>query len=235
MPGLNPSAIRLMIGTPTSDATVTTAYLHSVVKSAALFGKLGLHYSLITASGAAVDIARNRLVARFMSEPDLTHLLFIDEDHGWDAGLIVKLLEADRDVIGIAYRRKRDARHWAVNLGTRPGTMENGLLEVAELGSGFLLIRRAAFARMFASYPELKINDTADDVTPAMAPHYYALFQNCHIDGNYYSEDYAFCVRWRKLGGRVFIDPSCGISHIGAHDYAGTIAQDIVPAGDQAR
>jgi hypothetical protein len=43
------------------------------------------------------------------------------------------------------------------------------------------------------------------------------------------TEDYAFCDRWRELGGRVFIDPSVRLSHVGEKAYAGVIAELLRP------
>ena len=51
--------------------------------------------------------ARNNLVAKAMSNPDMTHLLFIDSDISWDPIDVLKLLVADKFLIGGVYPLKR--------------------------------------------------------------------------------------------------------------------------------
>jgi hypothetical protein len=49
----------------------------------------------------------------------------------------------------------------------------------------------------------------------------YALFDTM-IDeetGEYLSEDYAFCRRWRKLGGKVWLDTESRLVHIGNYEF----------------
>tara|TARA_B100001094_G_C17877559_1_gene645250 strand:- start:81 stop:788 length:708 start_codon:yes stop_codon:yes gene_type:complete len=50
--------------------------------------------------------ARNNLVAKAMNNPDMTHILFIDNDITWDPIDILKLLIADKDLIGGIYPYK---------------------------------------------------------------------------------------------------------------------------------
>jgi hypothetical protein len=48
---------------------------------------------------------------------------------------------------------------------------------------------------------------------------------DCVIDretGHYLSEDYTFCQRWRAIGGRIWLDPTGMLVHVGAHDFAGS-------------
>ena len=39
--------------------------------------------------------------------------------------------------------------------------------------------------------------------------------------GRYLSEDYAFCRRWRDIGGKVFIDINSKLDHQGQHVWRG--------------
>lgn len=42
-----------------------------------------------------------------------------------------------------------------------------------------------------------------------------------HKTGRYLSEDYAFCRRWRDLGGKVFVDTQSKLAHHGTFTYRG--------------
>ena len=69
---------------------------------------------------------------------------------------------------------------------------------------------------MIAAHPELKFRavHTLTNETPN-SDNLYALFE-CAIDretGVYLSEDYAFCARWRALGGEIWLDLQSRLTH----------------------
>ena len=53
-----------------------------------------------------VSRARNNLVARAMSDPKMTHIMFIDNDISWDPLDILKLMISDKPIIGGIYPLK---------------------------------------------------------------------------------------------------------------------------------
>jgi hypothetical protein len=57
-----------------------------------------------------VSRARNNLVARAMADKQLTHILFIDADITWEPTSILKLLIADKPIVGGVYPLKH--YHW---------------------------------------------------------------------------------------------------------------------------
>jgi hypothetical protein len=42
--------------------------------------------------------------------------------------------------------------------------------------------------------------------------------------GEYLSEDYAFCHRWRAIGGRIWLDTQCRLTHVGSFEFHGNPA-----------
>ncbi len=53
-----------------------------------------------------VTRARNNLVAKSMAIPTMTHIMFIDNDITWDPLDVIKLLLADKDIVGGIYPLK---------------------------------------------------------------------------------------------------------------------------------
>ena len=49
----------------------------------------------------------------------------------------------------------------------------------------------------------------------------FALLDLLIIDEKYFPEDYAFCYRWRALGGKIWLDTEGKIDHVGVHKFGG--------------
>jgi hypothetical protein len=96
-------------------------------------------------------------------------------------------------------------------------------------GGGFQLIRRSAVEKMIAAYPETHFNRvhilpmSGSRLDALQSSNLFALF-DCIIDpetGTYLSEDYSFCLRWRKIGGEIWIDAASKLSHCGPYEFIG--------------
>lgn len=99
--------------------------------------------------------------------------------------------------------------------------------EVSELGTGFMMIRRALFDKYREAYPELSYKP--DHVRTANfdgTREIHAYF-DCIIDPEtrrYLSEDYMFCHNVRKMGGKVWLCPWMALKHTGTYTFGGSLA-----------
>lgn len=179
--------------------------------------------------------ARNTLTAKFL-ESDCTHLLFIDSDLVFSGDQIRRLLDHDKDVVAGFYPKKKDGPdiEWVCNVfnGVQPVT-DDGLQRIDYAGTGFLLIKRAVFERMIATYgphikyhPDPRPQDVEYDFWPVgvypsaadrQLPKVAERWQN--RTGRYLSEDWYFCQRWLDLGGEIHGDTRVILKHIGAATY----------------
>ena len=102
--------------------------------------------------------------------------------------------------------------------------MRDGFVTAKYAGTGFQLIRRTVFERLIAAHSELRFTSTHTIAREApRSDNLYALF-DCQIDpntGEYLSEDYAFCRRWRALGGDIWLDLESTLTHVGADQFRG--------------
>ena len=221
----------IAIGTP-HTGTVTTEYLSSMVESQARLNNVGCHVMLIMQSSINVETCRNMIVAGFLGDTQATHLLFIDSDHGWKAEDIVRLLVMDKDLIGIVARKKiPDRIEWAANFDE--GKMhidDKGALRLnGQIGTGFLMISRAALVRMIAAYPQHKARHPVKGASQGEKDNYYSLFQfETDENGVQRSEDITFCRRWTDIGGEVWCDPNADIIHVGRYHYTGSVSSQFV-------
>ena len=234
----------VVIATPCFGAMVHQGYMLAILRLMAspLAARITLglemlgHDSLITRS-------RNTLVARFLAQPEATHLLFVDADIVFEPEQLDRMLAFDRPLVAGMYPLK--VRHWGPLAEARQRWGEPAqsasLLYVGEpctgaearrdgafvtalhAGTGFMLIRRDTLMALIEAYPETayrRIHAYGDAHPEAL---HHALFE-CRIDpdtGTYVSEDFSFCARWRAIGGEVWLDTQGRLTHVGAHDFAG--------------
>jgi hypothetical protein len=186
----------------------------------------------------ATDIvrARNRIAAKVLRElPDVTHVLWLDDDQ-WceDVAVVPELLELGVDVVGVPYTNKRPPLRWVhrdlpaalaldpVALAAAP----KDCIEVAGLGFGFTLTSTAALRRLSANarvYTDHPNPHRCADIFGQLY-HHPAQDQGHDVpdaDQALLSEDFSFCLRWRRAGGRVYVYTRGGIVlHAGAHAWS---------------
>jgi hypothetical protein len=233
----------VVIATPCFGGLVTQAYMLSVTRlMAAVAGQIDLSLMLL-GNDAMITRGRATLVAKFLDNPDATHLMFIDSDIGFEPEQFARLFRANKDFAAAMYpikeidwkrfpeRRERGESERTAGLNY-VGTLCSGAELKVEgefatakyAGTGFQLIKREVLERLAAAHPELKYRTIhAQDPMAPSAQNRYALFDPI-IDpdtGEYLSEDYAFCRRWRALGGEIWIDLHSKLTHIGTSDYFG--------------
>ena len=247
--------IRPFIATPSYSGAMTTAYVRSLLALVNLAWARGFPMQTRFLDGdSLIPRARNRLAAEFLADARWTHLLWIDADIGFEPEAVLRLLLADREVVAGAYPYKADGwpaaglpqplpaglrrtdfdtltARFPVSHLTPPAAADaDGFVEVRHAPTGFMLIARSALERMARELPELRYTaDPLSDGTPAPWPHYRFFDIMVEPDGGrYLSEDFAFCERWRGLGGRVFIDGQSDLVHHGAHGYRGRFDRSTV-------
>ena len=183
-------AIKVAIGVPSSDmlyadfafsfnSMVITA-LSKGIPVAAIFNKKG---SMINqARCALVEDAR---------KSGATHLLFIDSDHVIPSNLLVKLIEADKDIIGLHQVTKRppirsNCEDMKGNRLTKPG---QGIEEVSRLGTGIMLINMRVFDKIKQPIFQFKWDSGGFRGSP-----------------HWVGEDYNFCEAARHRGFKIYVD-----------------------------
>ncbi len=231
------------IATPCYGGLVTQIYMQSVLRLLQHAPGAGFELSLsMLGNDSLITRSRATLLARFLDQPEATHLLFIDADIGFDALQVERMVNLDRDVVAGLYPLKfqdwNDAAIARAAAGEPHGTAALsyvGLIEQGAVpddagfargtyaGTGFVMIKRGAILKLIEAHPETHYRATQSWPPRPASANQYALFE-CMIEpetGIYLSEDYAFCRRWRKLGGEIWLDTKGSLTHSGACDFSG--------------
>jgi hypothetical protein len=204
---------------PCYGGNLTESTFMSFIKWSNTARQLGIDWTMETMTNESlITRARNTLTAKFLTNPDSTHLMFIDADIGWEPWHLLVMLNADKDVIGGLYPMKSIPIKWCVN-GFEGAKEDGALQEVSKTGTGFLLIKRHVFEKL-NKHPHV-IPFKNDIGLPAeLDAHMKTYFDTGVRENRYYSEDWAFCENWRDLGGEVWVDKRVLLKHSGTYVFS---------------
>lgn len=94
----------LVILTPCYGSAAFVPYMESLIQTYSMCKDLGLRMKIhFCRNDSLVSRARNNLIAKAMSDTAATHMMFIDADITWEPVDILKLLLADKGVVGGLY------------------------------------------------------------------------------------------------------------------------------------
>ena len=165
-----------------------------------------------------ISRARNTLVAKFLNNPDSTHLMFIDADIGWEPWHLLVMLNRDVDVIGGLYPMKTLPIKWVVNGFDGAEQGPDGLQEVSKTGTGFMLVKRHVFDKLNA-HPAVKPFNNDIGLPKELDKHLKTYYDTAVRENRYYSEDWTFCENWRDLGGKIWVDKRVLLRHTGTYTF----------------
>ena len=210
---------RVHICMPCYGGMLTESTFMSYIKWSNTARQLGIDWTMETLTNESlISRARNTMVAKFLANPDSTHLMFVDADIGWEPWHLLVMLNRDVDVIGGLYPMKSLPIKWCVNGFDGAEEGADGLQEVSKTGTGFFLVKRHVFDKLNA-HPATKpfINDIGLPVE--LNPYMKTYFDTAVRENRYYSEDWTFCENWRDIGGQVWIDRRVLLKHTGTYVF----------------
>ncbi len=247
LPPASPARPVLLVATPCFGGLVHHGYMLSICALMDRAAGEGFAVDLALMAGdALITRSRSVLVARFLDHARATHLLFVDADIAFEPEQVIRMLRFDRDFVAGLYPiksvdwaavpRRVVAGETLASAGlTYVGTpfegadarVEDGFATARYAGTGLQLLKRCVLQRMVAGHPELRFRavHTLAGAQPR-SENLCALFDP-EIDretGAYLSEDYAFCRRWRALGGDIWLDLRSRITHVGTDQFRGDAA-----------
>ena len=114
--------------TPCFGGLCYVNYVNCLLLTKELFNKFDIELHILFCKGdSLVSRARNNLVAKAMNDEKMTHMMFIDNDITWDPIDIIKLLLAEKSLVGGIYPLKTYNFNKIVPTDTNPNPIENFL------------------------------------------------------------------------------------------------------------
>jgi hypothetical protein len=210
---------RVHICMPCYGGMLTESTFMSYIKWANTCRQLGIDWTMETMTNESlISRARNTLVAKFLNNPDSTHLMFIDADIGWEPWHLLVMLNRQVDVIGGLYPMKTLPVKWVVNGFDGAEEGEDGLQEVSKTGTGFMLVKRDVFEKLNA-HPAVRPFNNDIGLPVELDQHLRTYYDTAVRENRYYSEDWTFCENWRDLGGKIWVDKRVLLKHTGSYVF----------------
>ena len=243
----------IFLATPVhSDVSIHYAQSLLEFQKYCVENKIKVTFQLFKSS--LITQGRNLCVGGFM-ETGHTHLLFIDADIDFQAKSIQAMIDKDKDVISVPYPMKtfnwekmysnfkegkiKNPQVLSMNGNTYPMRLpneeniqiENGCIEVSHSPTGCMLIKRSVIEKMIEKYPEMRISQpTIINGKPVEKPFLYNFFDTMFdpVSHTYMGEDFAFCKRWKDIGGKCHAIVDQLITHVGEHQYCGRFSDELI-------
>lgn len=237
--------VGLFIATPMFGGQCYGNYTFSVIQLQNLCNtyNIPLEFGFIF-NESLVQRGRNELVARFLKSEVATHLVFIDADLAFMPEDVLRLIAADKDIIGGTYPRKRinwdNVKHaYRINPNITNDVLEvfaadyifkvkddiesfniHNPVEVEHIPTGFMCIKREVIEAFIKRYPE--IEHTEHNTTSGQPETRYAVFE-CGINDKreYLSEDFWFCKKAIDIGYKIYLQPDICLGHNGTYNFKG--------------
>lgn len=233
----------IAVWTPALTSSFSDKYVESVInlQKECMSRGIGFSWSSIGKS-AMLPAIRNKCVHEFLKS-HATHMLFIDSDIGVGSQDIIDCVLSGLEFTSLPYcQRHIDPTHMVKSIKSiEPVDMDkiNSLLSkpthqhdlkypinekalllgykrVDAVGAGATIMSRSVFEKLSDV-----VGEYIDFHTYANKPETIKNFfrYSIDLDGNYVSEDYAFCYTWTSIGGEIYIKEDAVTSHTGSVDY----------------
>ena len=192
---------QILIGICTSDYVRPQTVTSLIAARNTLLHK-GVGVAVSIQEGGYKPHNLNRIVKHAQDE-GFTHFMSIDNDMIFPSSGILRLLDADKDIIGANYNQRTTGLSGDDRIATVKFADKNGkiihqeipshLFKCYTLGLGFTLMKTSIFDKL--------------------AKPYFRDFES--EEGEHHTEDVEFFVKCQKAGLEVWCNPTIEIGHIG--------------------
>jgi hypothetical protein len=257
---------KLFLAVPMYGGNCVGMFAKSVADLSAICAANGIELrSYFLFNESLITRARNYCVDEFMRS-DCTHMMFIDSDIGFDPRDVLAMLalqsdESEYDVLAGPYPKK--CISWekiklAVDKGMAdedPSVLEKYVgdyvfnpkggggniridqpVEVSEVGTGFMMVRKSTFQKFADAYPQYSYKPDHVRTEHFDGSREITMYFQAEIEPEqkrYLSEDYWFCYKLQKIGAKIFYCPWMKLQHVGSYIFGGSLI-DLASIGAAA-
>jgi hypothetical protein len=202
----------LVIGLPVMRGQLESEFFHSLFAARRHLYEHGIPHNVLSNECSLISASRDTIAEQYIKATKSEYFMWIDSDIQFPVYGITRLVQRDLDIVGGVYYHKDAGASPTVYKFTDDEKFRcygefnilNNVFECDGIGTGFLMMKRKVLE---AFTPEV----TKELGTPfqmGIAP-----------DGLQEGEDLSFCRRAKKLGFKIYADPTIPLVHIGRTGY----------------
>lgn len=202
----------LVIGLPIMRGQLESEFFHSLFAARRHLYEHGIPHNVLSNECSLISASRDTIAEQYMKGTKAEFFMWIDSDIQFPVYGITRLVNRNLDVVGGVYYHKDPTASPTVYKFTDDDkyrcygdfTVMNDIFECDAIGTGFMMIRRNVLEAFTA------------EVTKTLGTPFQ---MGCAPDGMQEGEDLSFCRRVKKLGFKIWADPTIPLSHIGRCAY----------------
>jgi len=201
---------KLYILTPAYNGLLTQEYVHGLIGTRDIVRALGGECVWAASRNIANHVRMRNMLTVQALDDGATDLLMIDSDIDWSPHDVVKMMTCGEPFVGGVPRLNKELNGMPFAFSSAGESLvfdpKTGLMEVDGIPTAFMLVRREVFEKLKEEGLAPEYKDLGKDRLE--------FFSAEPVDGNFMSEDYALCAKWRKVGGKVFAMPGISLGHV---------------------
>jgi hypothetical protein len=236
--------MKIFIATPIYGSQCAINYTMSMLKAVKFFEQNRIPYKYWFQLNSHLQQSRNQCVHEFL-ESDCTHMLFVDYDVSFEIEDVMRMVYADKDIMGGLYPLREINWSRVIDLVKQGHSEEyiktcssgfcvtflpdfdsndyvgsDTVVEVKAIGTGYMLLKREAFEKLKPHTKCVLTNgrtkETENKLTP-MFDFFHTRIE--HDTGRIIYDDWSFCQHWQDHGGKIYAALWALGSHMGPHIY----------------
>ena len=250
--------INLFIAIPAFGGKVHARFTSSLISLSNLLNKEKVNHTIeFLTTESLISRGRNSMIAEFYSNPNYSHILFLDSDLIFNPKAVLVMLSRKKEIIGCPYPKKiynleklskllsedtdidtifkekagliTDINYNLEDLEANPET--DLCILAKDIPTGFMLLKRSAITAMMINYTNRQYRNNIAGMKSNNDHYYFDLFGTGVVDGIYLSEDYFFCYLARKIGLECWLETGFTFGHIGSNTFYGNLHEQLVKYG----